>query len=373
MTTDNQPPSESGASEVLRELSGVDDVQARSIVNMWREWQITEVLDTITELQRAAETDRSLEFDSLFRAATSFPVPEVRLESVRALSEGGSFKIAQSLIAVLERDEVSEIRAAAAQSLHGFSDPAQSRNVSKSALTRIANSLRNALHVDEPMVRGKSLIALAALHDDEAADLIDTMFDEAVGTAPLMADVLTAMGETNDRSWLPTIEDAFFSNDPIVRIAAVLAFGKIGSDDDVESLSEPFDDHTLEVQIATVNALQNIGSPQAREMLGIAAEDSSEPAVQQTAQAALDFLKAEDDLIYAISPTMVERGLFGVPTAGQTPTRDMSRYDAPTEEGWANVDPEGEERDAAEVPDDIGEDYEDYLESDEFFRDSNTN
>ena len=372
MTTDSQQPSESGVSDVLRELSGIDDAEAHSIVDVWKEWQSTEVIDTIAELRRAAETDRSLEFDSLFRVATSFPAPEVRLECVRALSEGGSFKIAQSLIAVLERDEVSEIRAIAAQSLHAFAEPARSRNVSKSALSRIATSLRNAIHVDERIVRGKSLIALAALHDDDAPDLIDTMFDEAIGDGPLMADVLTAMGESTDRSWLPTIEDAFFSNDPIVRIAAVLAFGKIARDDDVDSLSEPFDDQTLEVQIATVNALQNIGSPQARDMLGLAAEDSSEPAVQQTAQAALDFLKAEDDLIYAISPTMVERGLFGVPTAGRTPARDMSRYDSPTEEGWANVDPEGEEIDVAETQEDIGDDYEDYLESDEFFRESNT-
>ena len=338
-----------------------------------RSGRVTEVIDTIAELRRAAETDRSLEFDSLFRVATSFPAH--RKSDWKAY--GPSPKVAVSKSPNPSSQSLNEMKyqkigAAAAQSLHAFSEPAQSRNVSKSALSRIATSLRNAIHVDERIIRGKSLIALAALHDDDAPDLIDTMFDEAIGDGPLMADVLTAMGESTDRSWLPTIEDAFFSNDPIVRIAAVLAFGKIARDDDVDSLSEPFDDQTLEVQIATVNALQNIGSPQARDMLGLAAEDSSEPAVQQTAQAALDFLKAEDDLIYAISPTMVERGLFGVPTAGRTPARDMSRYDAPTDEGWANVDSEGEEIDVAETEEDIGDDYEDYLESDEFFRESNT-
>ena len=93
--------------------------------------------------------------------------------------------------------------------------------------------------------------------------------------------------------------------------------------------------------------------------------------MQQLAQAALDALKAEDDLMYAVSPTMVERGLFGVPAAARNASRDMSRYDAPTEEGWANVTSEGQEVDVAETPEDIGEDYEDYLESDEFFRESN--
>ena len=95
--------------------------------------------------------------------------------------------------------------------------------------------------------------------------------------------------------------------------------------------------------------------------------------MQQIAQTALDLLKAEDDLTYAVSPDMVAQGLFGVPLGARRPPRDLSRYDAPTEEGWANVTPEGQEIDVANAPDDIGEDYEDYLESDEFFRDSNTN
>ena len=139
---------------------------------------------------------------------------------------------------------------------------------------------------------------------------------------------------------MPTIEDAFFSDDSRIRIAAVFAFGKIAQDEDVESLSEPFDDHVLEVQMATVKALEEIGTAQAREMLELAVS-SSEPEVQLLAQAALDALKADDELIYAVSPAMIERGLFGVPASARGTGRDLGRYDAPTEEGWANVTPEG--------------------------------
>ena len=357
---------------MLRELSGVDDARARDIVGAWCEWSIDEVVETVTELRRVADSDRSLEFDALFRAATTFPSPQVRLECVRALANGGSAGIAHSLIGVLERDEVTEIRAAAAESLHAFSDSSQSRNVSSSALNRIRSALRNAIHVDENIVRGKSLKTLAALGEDEVPDLIDTMFDEAIGDGQLMSDVLAAMGESGARSWLPTIEDAFYSGDANVRIAAILAFGNIAGDDDVESLAEPFDDHVLEVQMAVIRTLEQIGTGQSRQMLELAVS-SSEPEVQLLAQAALDNLKAEDELIHAVSPTMVERGLFGAPPSTHGASRDLARYDAPTEEGWANVSPEGQELDVAETPEDIGEDYEDYLESDEFFRDSNTN
>ena len=360
----------SGVSDVLRELSGIDDAQARLIVATWNEWQVKDVVETVAELREVVEIDRSLEFDAVFRAAITFPEAEVRLECVRALSIGGSLSIANALVNVLERDESTELRVAAAEALRGFSDPTQSRNVSRTAFARIANALRNATDVDEPSVRGKALRTLAAMRHEDSPDIIDSMFDEAIDDPALMSDVLLAMGESGDRSWLPTIEDAFFSNYPNVRISAVLAFGSIAGDDDIQSLSEPFDDHILEVQIATIQTLEQIGTPQAREMLSLAVS-SSEPGVQQLAQAALDALKAEDDLIHAVSPTMVERGLFGVPAAARNPSRDMSRYDAPTEEGWVNVNPEGQEVDVAETPEDIGEDYEDYLESDEFFRESN--
>ena len=363
---------DAGVSDVLRELSGIDDKQARSMAQAWRVWQLSDVLDTVVELRTVAESDRSLEFDALFIAALSFPAPEVRIEGVRALSNGGSLKIAQALLKVLEQDDAADVRAAASESFHAFAEPSQARNIPKTTSSRIASALRRAASDDERSVRGKALISLAAMRDEEAFDLIDAMFDEAIDDPEMMSDVLLAMGESGDRAWLPTIEDAFYSNDARVRISAVLAFGNIANDDDVEGLAEPFDDHVLEVQMATVQALGNIGTPQAREMLSLAVS-SSEPDIQQMAQTALDLLKAEDDLTYAISPDMVAQGLFGVPMGARKPARDLARYDAPTEEGWANVTPEGQEVDVAENPDDIGEDYEDYLESDEFFRDSNTN
>ena len=58
-------------------------------------------------------------------------------------------------------------------------------------------------------VRGKALISLAAMRDEEAFDLIDAMFDEAIDDPEMMSDVLLAMGESGDRAWLPAIEDAF--------------------------------------------------------------------------------------------------------------------------------------------------------------------
>ena len=88
-----------------------------------------------------AGTDRSLEFDAIFRATTTFPEPQVRIESVRALTDGGGIATAQTLIAVLERDEIAEIRAAAAVAIQAFGDPSQSRKTPATTLDRLRTAL----------------------------------------------------------------------------------------------------------------------------------------------------------------------------------------------------------------------------------------
>ena len=163
---------------MLRDLSGIDEKTGpdRSVA-AWSDWQtVRKWLDTVVELRTVAESDRSLEFDTLFRAAIGFADPKVRLECVRALSDGGSANIAQTLIETLERDEDVQVRAAAADSLHAFSDPSQARNVSGAARARVAAALGQAASQDERVVRGKALKALAAMRVDDVPDLIDAMF-----------------------------------------------------------------------------------------------------------------------------------------------------------------------------------------------------
>ena len=326
---------------------------------------------TVDELRSLIDSDPSLEFDALFRLGATFPDPTVRLACVNALSFGGGIKVAQTLIATLASDESIDVRVAAARAMHVFSDPSQARSVSGQTIGRIKSALREAAVNDEIAVRGQALISLAAMRDEEYAELVETTYDEALEEPELLPDVLTAMGESGERLWLHSLEDAIYSSIPAIRSAAVIAFGKLATEENVELLDETLEDPDLEVQKATIQALATIGTDTAREMLNDATE-SAEPEVRQLAQKALETLKAEDDLMYAVSPDMVGRGLFGAPldNGGR---RDVSRYDAPTQEGWADVRPEGDDVDAGESDEGIGEDLEDYFESDDFYRDSNLN
>ena len=163
------------------------------------------------------------------------------------------------------------------------------------------------------------------------------------------------------------------SSDAQVRIAAVAAFGNLAGDDDVDALSEPFDDHVLEVQMATIKALEQIGTDQAREMLSLA-ETSSEPEVQELASAALTALKADDDLdLRCVADNDRARTFRSASIGAQTRARSVALR-CPHRGGMGERRLRGfREQEVAPTAEDIGEDFEDYLESEEFFRDSNTN
>ncbi len=363
---------EAGASsdDSLKLLSGISRTEAHRLTALWTAWDESMVLDVVQALQRISGTNPGVEFDTVFKAGTASPIDEVREICVRSLSGSTDLELVTLFIGMLENDDSNKVRCVAAETLEGFADLANDRRLPAPYSRRVVDALAKAVTTDVHPVRGKALISLAAMPRFDATRYISMLHESTVDDDPTFAYVVAAMGKSGDRRWLPEIENALDSLDACVRGAAAKAFGAIAEDDDVETLNEPLDDHVLEVQLAAVAALKTIGTPSARNMLKMA-EKSSEPAVQEAAKSSLAALKDEDELIFAVSPTMLDRGLYGAPFAGDGHERDLTRYDAPTQEGWANVDSEGQELDIAPFSDDIGEDMEDYFESDEFFQSSN--
>ena len=354
----------------LKLLSGISRAEAHKLTSLWSTWDDSQVLETFESLQRISTSSRGSEFDTIFKASASGPIDEVREICVESLRGSTDLELVTIFIDLLKNDRSQKVRCAAAEVLEGFADLASDRRLPASHTDRVLEALASAVTQEAHPIRGKALISLGSMPRFDSSPYITLLKESTRADHVEFEDVLAAMGKSGDRRWLPDIEDALNSFNAGVRAAAVKAFGAIAEDDDVEVLNEPLDDHVLEVQLATVTALKTMGTPFARNMLKVA-EESSEPAVQEAAKSSLAALNDEDELIYAVSPAMLDRGLYGAPIAADGQQRDLARYDAPTQEGWAHVDSEGEERDIAPTAEDIGEDMEDYLESDEFFKSSN--
>ena len=356
------------STESIRHLSGLSRAEAHEIVRTWHEQDADSIIETIHLMHNTSLKDASLEFNTVLKSLLRHQSPEVRIACLDAMTGNSDMELATQAIDLLEHDTSHNVKCAAARVLGALSENAELSDSHQSrAIITLTNAAKNT---ESTQLRGEALIAIASIPRFDATELISELKNTPSQSVETTIQILTAMGKTSNRYWLPHIIDALGNHNAKVRATATISFGMVtNNDEDVAILNEPLDDHVLEVQLAAIQALRNIGSQSAREMLK-QAQDNSEPEVSHNAKEALKTLKAEDELIYAVSPEMLKRGLYGA-TINTIPDRDLTRYNAPTQEGWAHLIPSGEEINMAPAAEDIGEDMEDYLESDEFFNSSN--
>ncbi len=358
--------------DALKDLSGIDRNDARRFFAWTQDWDAQRMLDTIRKLGAVAAADPSIEFDTVFKAGLMHSKPEIRDECIRQLHGSADADFAAKLADLLAHDDCEAVRCRAAEALAGFSELASDGRLSASRCVLVVDALSASVKSGSPRVKGKALISLAGMPHHDASGLISSTFESSSGDDAMRVDAITAMGKSSDPCWLDDVRGEFDSRSDAVRAAAVRAFGMIAEDEDVWMLDEPLDDYALSVQLAGIEALRLLGGDKARAMLNRRLSSSSEPSVREAAKRSLGVLHAEDELRYAVSPEMLERGLYGAPIGLRGDERDVARYDAPTQEGWARITSDGSEVDVAPNTDDIGEDMEDYLESEEFFRSSNS-
>lgn len=365
----------------LQLLIGLDRDDARAVASHIGGWPDDVGLATVERLYEMARTGRASGFDELFYALMSHPQDAVRSNAVAAITGNGDSQLIGQLTLMLRTDMSDAVRARAAAALGAFAEAAESGRISARRTASVRDTLLAASDDATRSVAGQALVAYAGMPGGSPTEAIESWL-ELYGDDPEgLAFGCAAMGRSNQRHWLEDVRDALDHQSSIVRIAAALAFGElVDPDDSLDPLLALLDDESLEVQLAAVDALGMIGSNEARKLLGDAASESPEPDVKARAEAALRQLREDDDLRHAVTPDMMASGLYGGGGTA-TPQRDIGRYDAPTEEGWGWDDaddsgaPADDERDSdaddASEDEDIGEDLEDYYDTDEFHRSMN--
>ena len=361
--------------DALRGLSGLNRVDATELLATWDEWPVDVVRDTVRRLGEMVAADGGVEFDELFSLCLTNDDAEIRECAVVALTGNGDSRLVAAFSGLLRNDPVEAVREKSVLALGAYADFAEAGRLSPHRLRRVRATLEDATDDASLRVAGAALIAYAALPDDSPTEQIESWCDRFGEDAVPMSFAFAAMGSSSERHWFPDVVQALDHPSALVRVSATVAFGQLANaDDDLGYLEVQLDDDSLEVQMAAVTALGMIGTSDAREMLAVAIEDTPEPSVREAAESALRRLKDEDELRQAITPEMEESGLYGGGGTAVMRGRDIGRYDAPTEEGWGMVSGEDAEQDGdggagqSNEDEDIGEDLEDWYESEEFWR-----
>ena len=286
----------------LAELSGISSGEASGLAEEWEDWPAERVRELLVRLGDMVEDDARIEFEAVFKAGLYLADAAARTSAVTGLAGCGDRSVIGRMIEILEKDEAEEARAAAAVTLMNLCSLACDGRLHHSDGGRLRTALAGVLEDrnETSAVRRRALEAIAVF----PGVAVDRFIEAAArdGESLMRQSALYAMGRTCNPRWLGHVLREMDSPEAAIRYEATLALGEIAEADHTQHarqlgrLEAMLDDTDLEVQVAAVTALQNIGGEGALGLLR-AATDSSEPTVAAAAREALETLRAEQALL----------------------------------------------------------------------------
>lgn len=175
---------------------------------------------------------------------------QVRTAAVRRLGEIGDQTEVALLLSRLEKDEVPEVRAAAARALSSIREIIPE------------TPLIAALEDDDDNVREAAALALASLGIRLSQQAIDALEEAFYGEPDedTRATIVTTLGRAAKRTPLKVLEVALCDTDWQVREAAALAMGHQKDRANIAALMVMLDDEVKLVRDAAVHALNQVSA-----------------------------------------------------------------------------------------------------------------
>jgi HEAT repeat protein len=279
----------------LYRLSGLHGAQLRKLSAAWPSLP-TEVRQRIAlRLDEIAEADFETDFCEVFKICLTDLDPQVRMVGVDGLWEDQDVSLVRPLVDLLLKDEAEMVREAAATSLSRFALLAELGHLPPRLADMVWQALWDTYHNarESVNVRRRVVESIAYFDRPEVAQIIQAAYqhDEDI----MRISAVFAMGRSADERWSDLVIDELDRDDPQMRYEAARACGELRVAEAVPALSKLVVDPDLEVKLAAVWALGQIGGQEAQRVLEICYEQGDE-ALQDAAEEAL----AEMDLMEGV-------------------------------------------------------------------------
>lgn len=277
----------------LAQLSGLMDVEEQEFKDNWSDIPAPRRLDVVGRLVELADDNAEMDFHVVFCHAMTDEESRVRERAVQGLWETDDRRTIPRLIDRLENDPVDEVRAAAAQVLGHFVSLADEGKLVRGDVDRLWDSLKAAMDDDdEPiMVRRRVLESIAGFRAPQIRNWIQWAYDHPESL--IRQSALYAMGRSGDAAWLDIIVGEMESDDPAMRYEAANAARELGEDGALPYLGELVQDLDAQVSLAALHAIAGIGGAKARRMLKGWASQTSDAALSEAADEALNALDSD--------------------------------------------------------------------------------
>ncbi len=281
----------------LRFLSDMASADRSTFRDAWPPVPVTLRRKIVADLVILAEDNIDLNFRHVFLTALEDPDPQVRLTAVEGLYEDESKLLLNKLLPMLRQDPDLAVREAVAKAMGRFTylahceKPVAPRDRIRAALIESATD-----DMEDDDVKRRSVEALGYFHGDhEVQELIAEAYHEG-GTYAESA--VFAMGCSMDDRWAPTVLEELHNDSAPMRYEAARAAGEMLLEDALVDLVRMTEDTDIEVTLAAVWSLGQIGGKAASQALGHVLK-SENPALREAAQEALEELLFNADPLNA--------------------------------------------------------------------------
>ena len=254
--------------EQIRALSDLDKSRLAYLREHWLE--LEEPVRTVISSQASMMGNQEIALD--FRRFLIFtledPSPVVRQIAIDAFSEFLDEETASLVLSHLMQDPSPDVRAEAASTLAWFVDTMDFTPENLALEQRIRDSLlKVASQPGEPAhVRGLALETFSLFgNGKELQNLIDEFYAE--DETGLRSSALFAMGNSNDKRWIPILTSELASKDNETRRVAATALGMHDDPDVLPDLRKLTRDPDRDARHAAILAIGNISGPAAKRIL----------------------------------------------------------------------------------------------------------
>ena len=254
----------------------LSDMPAEDFALFQREW--SEVSEDrraalVRHMADIAEENYLVDFTPVFAYLFDDNYASVRQAALDGVWDSTDTHLVPPIIAMLQGDANVGVRAAAARALAHYVLLAEWGQIRAGAASPIVDALLAEYDrpTAPPEVKRAALEAVASSDHPRVPDLILNAYDD--GSNDLQLSALFAMGLTADQRWLPILDDEMQSPSADFRAEAARAAGSLGSADSIDALEGLLSDADIEVAMAAVYALGQIGGDRATELLARLAED----------------------------------------------------------------------------------------------------
>ncbi len=309
----------------LYRLSDLSEKDLTEIKSFWGEIPVWRKQALMEDIEEMAENDPLLSYENLSLFALTDQDARVRELAIRSLSYYEEPHYLDTLLKMLENDEAPNVRAAAAFALGKFVFLGEVEELAEGRLHEVENRLIQTFTSNDALVvRSSALEALGFSSRPE----VDGFVREAYysGNRDLIASSLIAMGRSVNSDWTPLVEAMLENEDPVIRYEAARAAGELEAVTCRRRLLELVDDPDLDVRLAAIWSLSQIGGEGVMEKFMELYETSEDDEILDLLEDALDNLAfTEGD------------GFFGLLDIDQMIKNEEGEFDDYLEE-WVDFD-----------------------------------